>query len=197
MSIAALRARWAVGSRLATVVLLTEGNDLRVVPASFREPQQIPGRHARCGAHEKRVTVHLGMVCQRLVHDNGRQIPRTLVDEGLWRNGPPMDAENRFQKIRVSDAEAAEPEPLGQGLEIDLGILLGHDQDHVAVLVFEKEILRVRAGELASQDLRLFDGEHRRVRYPLLSSRSSANASPSLGSGGDPIRRAGALYRQF
>ena len=89
--------------------------------------------------------------------------PARVVDHAEGRDRAGHDAEQLGEKLRPAEGEAGAADPLVQRLHVDLGVLLGDDQEDLVLLVLEEEVLGVAAGDLAAQRLALLDGEERRM----------------------------------
>lgn len=50
-----------------------------------------------------------------------------------------------------------------QGFQVDLGLVLGDEQEQPALAVLEEQVLGLAALDPASEKLRFRDGEHRRM----------------------------------
>ena len=76
---------------------------------------------------------------------------------------PGITPEHLAEEFRLAEGEASAVDPLVQRLHVDVGVLLGDDQEDPVLLVLEEEVLGVAAGDLAAERLALSDGEERRV----------------------------------
>ena len=81
----------------------------------------------------------------------------------MSKNRAGRHAEEIEEKLRLAEAEAAEPDPFRHQFQIHRRIILGDDKRGAAVLVDHEQIFRVGAGQALGQGSRLIDGEHRLV----------------------------------
>ncbi len=99
---------------------------------------------------------------QRLVDDH-TDLGLPVIDEAKRRYRARNHAQMLHQALSTAEGDAPGAEPLGQRLQVDPAILLGHHQPHPALLVAQEQVLHMAAGELATQRLGFLHREHRRV----------------------------------
>src|SRR5687768_4009032 len=116
------------------------------MPAGADEAEEIFGRDPGGRIILKRMKIDLGEIEEgRIDHD--ADALRGIVDEGKGRDRAGGDAEPLGEELRLAEAQAPEAETFGDALQIDAAVVLGEDEGGVAVLVDDKQILRMRAGQ--------------------------------------------------
>ena len=103
------------------------------------------------------------MVVHKLMrHHRGIQhnvdAPFRVIDQPEGRDRARLDTQNLLQELRLSERQPPRPD-LGRGrLQVDLRLLQADDQPDVALVVLQKQVLAVSAGDFPPQGLGLLHG---------------------------------------
>jgi hypothetical protein len=129
----------------------------------FQEFHQVVPRDRRRHRVGQRMRIDRGVRHQRRV-EHHRDPLRGVVDRAERRHRAGRNTERFHHQVR-----GAEREPAGraqspvQRLQLDGGVLQRGDEEQRALLVAEKQVLGVAAGDAAAQAPRLLDREQRRM----------------------------------